>query len=241
MWVCWLICISIQGCQCFQLPNIAIVRLRSMTAPCIQDLSLIRRKFPPRQAARKDSQSTFHSDEAGQRNTTEIQRAATMPQTKMDFVLYTPQDLATDILALLISCQLLGLLDVLRDPAFLNSGGWLQPVTMPSTLSSLVQRFSVNAAVYLTSAVVVQRQARRQRHFGLQQDEEDVVISALWTATVFSLLRILLDVAILVTATSTVQWTTFSVSTSLLQVVRECYVVSLSTVAGRYLYHQLYR
>jgi hypothetical protein len=160
---------------------------------------------------------------------------------KPRWTLYTSQVLASDILALLISCQLLGLLDILRDPAFLNSGGWLQPVTTLSTLSALVQRFSVNAAVYLTSAVVVQRQARSQRNIGLQQDEEDVVISALWTATVFSLLRILLDVAILVTATSAVQWTTLSLPTSLLQVVRECYVVSLSTVAGRYLYHQLYR
>jgi hypothetical protein len=245
MWFCccWLICVSILGCQCFQLPNIAIVRLRSMTAPCIQDLSLtcIRRKFEPQRHARKDSQGSFGSDDPGQRNTTEIQRAATMPQTKMDFVLYPPQVLATDILALLISCEFLGLLDILRDPAFLNSGGWLQPVTTPSTLSTLVQRCSVNAAVYLTSAVVVQLHATRQQNIRQQQNEENVVISALWTAAVFSLLRILLNAAILVTATTAVQWTTLSVSTSLLQVVRECYVVSLATVAARYLYHQLYR
>jgi hypothetical protein len=238
--VYWLICISIVGCQCFQLSNIAIVRLQSTTSPYIQDLSLNRHKFDPRQA-HKHSRDSGGSDFPGQRNTTEIQRAATMPQIKMDFVLYTPQVLATDILALLISCELLGLLDILRDPAFLDSGGWWQPVTTPSTLSTLLQRFSVNAAVYVTSAVVVQDSTRRQGKIGKHQDQEDVVISALWTAAVFSLLRVLLDVAILITATTAVQWTTFSVSTSLLQVVRDCYVVSLSTVAGRYIYHQLYR
>ncbi|KAL3939964.1 MAG: hypothetical protein SGARI_001171, partial [Bacillariaceae sp.] len=46
-----------------------------------------------------------------------------------------------DAFAILLACQLTGLLDVVNDPQFTQAGGWLQPIpAVPPTLGILVQR-----------------------------------------------------------------------------------------------------
>eukprot|EP00525_Craspedostauros_australis_P005347 CAMPEP_0198118880 /NCGR_PEP_ID=MMETSP1442-20131203/23416_1 /TAXON_ID= /ORGANISM="Craspedostauros australis, Strain CCMP3328" /LENGTH=207 /DNA_ID=CAMNT_0043777223 /DNA_START=10 /DNA_END=634 /DNA_ORIENTATION=+ len=58
--------------------------------------------------------------------------------------------LAADLFGILIACELLGLLDVVNDPAFAANGGFFQPIpVVPTTLDTLVQRISVLACCWL--------------------------------------------------------------------------------------------
>jgi hypothetical protein len=61
----------------------------------------------------------------------------------------------SDLLALAIAMQLLGLTNVLNDPTFWNQGGWLQPITstgISNTLPVVVQRFCTVAISWLSAA-----------------------------------------------------------------------------------------
>jgi hypothetical protein len=59
----------------------------------------------------------------------------------------------TDIFAILIACQLMGLLDVLNDSTFWMNGGWFQPIIIVSTESStlpiFLQRVASNTVCYV--------------------------------------------------------------------------------------------
>ena len=59
----------------------------------------------------------------------------------------------TDVFAVVIACQLLGLLDVLNDTTFWINGGWFQPITPitteSSTLPIFLQRTASNAVCYI--------------------------------------------------------------------------------------------
>jgi hypothetical protein len=63
----------------------------------------------------------------------------------------------SDLLAIAVAMQLLGLTNVLNDPTFWNQGGWLQPITstgISNTLPVVVQRFCLVALSWLFSAFV---------------------------------------------------------------------------------------
>ncbi|CAB9531875.1 expressed unknown protein [Seminavis robusta] len=77
------------------------------------------------------------------------------PATRLYAEGSTDSNSNTDLLAIAIATQLLGLTDILNDPTFWNNGGWIQPVTstgVSNTLPVLVQRFSVTGIAWLGSA-----------------------------------------------------------------------------------------
>lgn len=60
-----------------------------------------------------------------------------------------------DVLAIFLSCQLMGLLDVLNDPSFWSNGGLLQPIPMiPATLDTLVQRTSAMSVSWIAAGIL---------------------------------------------------------------------------------------
>jgi len=73
------------------------------------------------------------------------------------FVIEEPRLLAGDMVSVLLTCQLLGLVDVLNTPEFWLSGGFAQPVgLMPegvSTLGTLVKRDSLMSIAWLLSSI----------------------------------------------------------------------------------------
>jgi hypothetical protein len=62
--------------------------------------------------------------------------------------------LLVDIVSIALAAQLLGLLDVLNDPTFLERGGWFQPISpVKSTLPELIQRDSILSLCWILSAL----------------------------------------------------------------------------------------
>ena len=62
----------------------------------------------------------------------------------------------SDFLAVILASQLIGLLDVVNNPTFIQNGGWFQPVLVaPTTLDDLVQRISSSAIIWAISSASV--------------------------------------------------------------------------------------
>jgi hypothetical protein len=142
--------------------------------------------------------------------------------------------LFTDLAALALACQLMGLLDVLNDPSFVQNGGWFQPVTSAPTLPMLFQRFSTNSVLCIASAASVSAFQPESLVSG-----KAVLTTAVQSAVAFSLLRLLLGVAPAFMSTS---YDEVIVTNSIVELLRECYVVTLVVTAGRYiLYSVFYR
>lgn len=70
------------------------------------------------------------------------------------FVVEEPRILQGDIVTILMTAQLLGLVDVLSDATFWSNGGFMQPIpAIPSTLSTLVQRDSIMSIAWVLSGL----------------------------------------------------------------------------------------
>jgi hypothetical protein len=62
--------------------------------------------------------------------------------------------LLVDTVSIALTAQLLGLVDVLNDPTFLERGGWFQPISpVESTLPVLIQRDSILSMCWILSAL----------------------------------------------------------------------------------------
>lgn len=65
-----------------------------------------------------------------------------------------PRLLVGDIISVALAAQLLGLVDVLNGPSFLQRGGWFQPISpVESTLPVLIQRDSILSICWILSAL----------------------------------------------------------------------------------------
>jgi hypothetical protein len=85
---------------------------------------------------------------ANTNNTTDV--------SKFDWLLEIsdPRLLVGDMISIALAAQLLGLVDVLNDPTFLQRGGWFQPISpVESTLPVLVQRDSMLSICWILSAL----------------------------------------------------------------------------------------
>jgi hypothetical protein len=139
-----------------------------------------------------------------------------------------PGVVVADLLGLALAAQLLGLLDVLGDPSFYQSGGWFQPVTAKSVsmFPELIQRFSIMSSLYLGAA------------FGLGgfraetfDSSPSVIFTALKSAAGFCVLRGLLAIAIPLLTNHDI---------SLVETLRETYFVALAIAASRYITYTLF-
>jgi hypothetical protein len=66
-----------------------------------------------------------------------------------------PRLLTVDIIGCLVSCELLGLADVMSDNQFWLDGGFAQPIPgVPITLGTLMQRDSVTSVAWILAALI---------------------------------------------------------------------------------------
>ena len=169
-------------------------------------------------------------------NETETQRLDTESDGFLLLLDFDPTILFVDIITVAIACQLLGLLDVVNDPAFWKNGGWLQPIpAAPSTLPILVQRFSINGILYVGTALFLG---------SLVNDAvaapKTVLWAALRTSSVFSLVRLIVGVTLAATISSEGDFSATQQLDVVLELLRECYFVALATTAGRYVIYRLF-
>ena len=155
-----------------------------------------------------------------------------------------------DLLGLAVACQLLGLLDVLGDPTFLQRGGWFQPVTSASfsSIPTLVTRFSMNSALFLATAVALSIPSKESSTGEGVLDESAVsskkalVKTTLQMTVAFCMVRALLAVVVLTWSTISFDGSSNSITDwyILVEAARECYFVFLGTTTARFALYWLY-
>jgi len=79
-------------------------------------------------------------------------------ESKIDvFYIQEPKLLVGDLISILLTCQLLGLVDILNDPIFWANGGFMQSIDLSptgvSSLGTLVRRDSVISISWVLSAI----------------------------------------------------------------------------------------
>lgn len=137
--------------------------------------------------------------------------------------------LVGDLFSIAIASQLMGLLDVVNDPQFVESGGWLQPIpAVPSTLGNLIERISTLSLVWILAAISEENTFTTDA----VKDEKVSILVALSIVLNFVLLRILLGWIYAFVMHTDVSW-------GLL--IRDCYFVALVLPGFRFLYSQYYR
>jgi hypothetical protein len=145
-----------------------------------------------------------------------------------------PRLVVTDLLAIAMACQLMGLIDVLNDAEFWNHGGWFQPVLVPTTLLTLIQRFSMNSFLWICVAGTIQSPAF-QTKFALASSKA-ARPTMMKSLSIFTLLRLgisLFPLFLVADATSP------DLLNGVATVLRECYFVAIATTTGRFVFQRL--
>jgi hypothetical protein len=146
--------------------------------------------------------------------------------------------IACDTFAIMIACQLMGLVDVLNDPEFSRSGGWLQPIPLvPPTLGYLVERIALFAFIWFPVSVI--RFSAGSLSSSAPMDGKNVGGNAddggtrlgIQTVALFSVARIALAVASSAMTHSNLDP---------IDTLRDCYFVALATISFRFLYRQYF-
>mmetsp|Transcript_15394 Transcript_15394/g.21448 ORF Transcript_15394/g.21448 Transcript_15394/m.21448 type:complete len:213 (+) Transcript_15394:172-810(+) len=139
-----------------------------------------------------------------------------------------PRLLMGDIISILMASQMMGLLDVLNDPVFWQSGGFNQPIpAIPSTLPTLIQRDSLLSLSWLPAAL-----SRK----GFQYETIATNTTTLRTTAIIWITFVFLRVGAelgLASATHS--------SMDTLEVARQCWFVALFVGTFRYIYGQYNR
>lgn len=131
-----------------------------------------------------------------------------------------------DLSSILVACQLLGLQDVLDSSTFWQNGGWFQPLSMPITLPVLVLRISMNSLSWIVADRITGRIMEQP-----DSETNGTLTMACQTAVIFALARLLL--AAILSVMNFQVWDG-------IEVLRECYYVSLLAVSTRYLLIKFY-
>lgn len=149
-------------------------------------------------------------------NSTELQDEGTVISREL---------VVTDLLAIAIACQLLGLLDAINSETFASRGGWLQPVTVNSfrTLPLLVERFAENSVLWLSAAALVEA----------KNSQSTLFERAIWDLLLFVVLR--LSLVLLVSRMSHEGLPLLA-----LEAAREVYFVGVVVLAARYTSSKIY-
>jgi hypothetical protein len=136
--------------------------------------------------------------------------------------------LVADLFAIVTACQLLGLQDAVDNPDFFKNGGWLQPITWPSTISTLITRISESALVWILAAI-----AGRAYNERAMESSTVAVTTAVKTAVLFGITRLLLAALV---STSTIHMRGWDGT----EILRECYFVAVATIGARYSVYLLF-
>jgi hypothetical protein len=132
--------------------------------------------------------------------------------------------LLTDIVAVALACQLLGLQDVLDDPTFWDNGGWFQAPTTITTLPTLVSRISVNSIGWIASGVL-------QKGYNVERCDTFPANKVAKIVAGFLLLRLAL--AFTTIALQYGEW-------DMIGILRECYFVLTAAIGARYVVYRLF-
>lgn len=171
----------------------------------------------------------------------EMEDPAALPSSP--FSIGFPDDkglLACDLFAILVASQLMGLLDVVNDPEFVRSGGWLQPIpAVPSTLNVLLQRIAVIGVLWFPLTTIRMKSSTEKHQRSSELDASDseragaaLISQVLFTTVAFTIARVGLAAAI-ETKDSAGDW--------ILYALRDGYFVGLATASFRWLYQQYVR
>ena len=126
--------------------------------------------------------------------------------------------LTGDIIAVVVACQLIGLIDVLNDATFWEKGGFAQSIpAVPSTLGTFVQRVSSGCVCWILSSFIGSNAA--------------TIPSTAKVVFLFGLLQLGLAFAVSQTA---------SVGFDPLLVARDCYFAAIVASGWRYFYAKNY-
>ena len=138
-------------------------------------------------------------------------------------IIEDPILLSVDVLAILLSCQLMGFMDAMSAPNFWTSGGFLQPIPMiPSSLGLLVQRVSMMSISWI-SAGVLSRGFRR----GAYASDRALVVSTGLLCLTYVLFRVGLAAVLSGQDDSVVD---------AIDLARQCYYPLVINAAFRYIY-----
>ena len=150
-----------------------------------------------------------------------------LPQFPLGFEIQMDQgQLLCDTFAILIASQMIGLLDVVNDAEFVRNGGWLQPIpAVPSTLGSLVRRIALLSCLWFPPSLL----RVTGNKDGMDLDPQDGMTDTLYSVLLFAILR--LGVAFFMNEIPLQEM-------ELLNALRDCYMVALTTMSFRYLYRQ---
>lgn len=143
--------------------------------------------------------------------------------------------LVSDLLALAVAMQLLGLTNVLNDPTFWNQGGWLQPITpsgIAHTLPVVVQRFCLVGIAWFSSALV------SGQGWSLESSSSETRGSLIKLLVPFFGVLLLLEGMVALATTTTVGGLELTQDV-VLQTFQLWYFSAIALVAGRYLVRQL--
>jgi hypothetical protein len=147
----------------------------------------------------------------------------------------------TDIFAIVIACQLMGLIDVLNNPIFWENGGWIQPILLAdstSTLPIFLQRVAVNSVSYICStfcfvAGAYQVDCALQTPLSISRITKSSMV-------VFTIVRLGIWIGIvLITQQSSMEYNddifekVVSQRDGFSELLRECYFIATTTTAGR--------
>ena len=166
----------------------------------------------------------------------------TTPLSPEASLLLDPGLWISDFLSLILASQLIGLLNILNSPEFIANGGWFQPIpAVPSTLDELVQRISMFGVAWAMASASVFFVARTTSTEALEQsssEESDTSIilkKNVQTLAVFGVLLLIGNGIVFGLGDSNGNIDGQS-GIHLLDALRNCYYVGLSTSGLRFLY-----
>jgi hypothetical protein len=96
--------------------------------------------------------------------------------------------LLPDAFAIILACQLMGLLDIVNDPQFTQAGGWFQPIpAMPSTLRVLMQRVALLSILWMVSTSIASSATSKT----VKEEDSLLTVNEWQPLAVFGFLRVL--------------------------------------------------
>lgn len=147
-----------------------------------------------------------------------------------------------DIFAILIACQLLGLLDVLHDATFWRNGGWFQRITIISTESSstlpiFLQRVASNTVCYICCTFVLINGCY-ECDTALRSPNSifNIMISSIVTFTIARIATAFISFLLVTHPISIDECNVFITNRSdqVIELLRESYFIAITTTSARF-------
>jgi hypothetical protein len=143
-----------------------------------------------------------------------------------------------DVMAIILSAELLGLLDALNDPHFVEHGGWWQPMTAAdSTLLHLVTRAATNLLLWMLASTA----SFTETCDYIKTDDKKGLVGIFRSITPTLAAFLLLKVVLLTLASGRSKTEVLgNLDIPLFDALQDSYVVGLTILTGRWLSQQYF-